>query len=88
MKKLKNEFNKIKWTEKTVDRENLVCRINEYTYSFKIFWTKNTCGRDNYNGKITLKEANEDQSSLLVGIVNLKKKTTAKSREKTSERYS
>ena len=31
----KNELNKIKEIEKTVDRENLVYRTNEYTYSFK-----------------------------------------------------
>ena len=50
----------------TVDRENLYYRTNEYTYNFRNFRTINTFGRDIYNGKITLKEADEDQSSLLV----------------------
>ena len=56
----------------------------------KNFQTINTFGRDTYNSKITLKEADEDQSSLLDEIMNFTKKNkTAKSREKTREkRYS
>ena len=68
--KAKNKLNKIKELEKTVDREILVYR----TYKFKNFQTMHTFGRDIYNGKITLKEADEDQSSLLVEIMNLKSK--------------
>ena len=49
-----------------VDKEKLVYRTNEYTYDFRIFQTINTFGRDIYNGKIALKEADKDQSSLLV----------------------
>ena len=49
-----------------VDRENLVLRTNEYTYSFKHFRTINTFGRYMYNGKTTLKEAHEDRNSSLV----------------------
>ena len=49
----KNELNKIKEIKKAVDRENLVYRRNEYTYSFKNFGIINTFGRDIYNGKIT-----------------------------------
>ena len=60
----KNELNEIKEIEKTVDRENLVYRTNECTYSFKNFRTISTFGRDIYNGKITLKEADEDQCNL------------------------
>ena len=52
----------------------------------KNFRTINTFGRDTYNGKITLKEADEDQSSLLVEIMDSKKKNkTAKSKEKTKK---
>ena len=65
----KNELNKIKEIEKTVDRENLVYRTNDYTYSFKNVRAINTFGRNVYNGKFTLKEADEDQSSLLVEIM-------------------
>ena len=63
---VKNEINKIKKIEKMVDRENLIYRTNEYVYSFKNFRKINTFGRESYNGKITLKKADKDQSSLLV----------------------
>ena len=62
----------------TVDRKNLYYRTNEYTYSFRII---NAFGRDIYNGKITLKEADEDQSSLLVEILNFRKKVKPKNPE-------
>ena len=70
--------------EKTVDRENLVYRTDEYTYSVKTYRTRNTFGWDIYNGKITLKETDEDQASLLVEIFFFfkKKNKTSKSREK------
>ena len=61
----KNEHNKIKEIEKTKDRENLVYRTNESAYGFKNLHTINTFGRDIYNGKVGLKEADEDQSNLL-----------------------
>ena len=38
-------------------------------YTHKFFWTINTFGRELYNGKITLKEADEDQS-VLFEIIN------------------
>ena len=37
-------------------------------HSFKNFRSINTFGRDIYNGTITLKEADKDQSSLLVKL--------------------
>ena len=46
----------------------------------------NTFGRDIYNDKITLKEADKDQSSLLVEIMNFKKKTKLKNPEKKLEK--
>ena len=69
-----------------VDRENLVYRTNEYTYSFKNFRSINTFGRDIYNGKITLKETDEDQSNLLVEIMNFKKKAKPQNTEKKKEK--
>ena len=48
----KNELNKIKEIEKTVEREKLFYRINEYTYDFRNFQTINTFGRDVYNSKV------------------------------------
>ena len=68
--------------EKTVDREKLIYRASEYTYSFKRFQIIKTFGRDIYNGEITLKEADNDQSNLLVEIMNFKKKVKPKNPEK------
>ena len=68
----KNQFNKIKEKEKTANRENLVYRTNEYTLSFKNFQSISTFGRDIYNDKITLKEANENQHSLLAENLNFR----------------
>ena len=71
-KEVQNELNKIKEIEKTVDRENLCYKANEYTYNFQNFGTINTFSRDSYNGKITLKAADKDQSDLLVEILNFR----------------
>ena len=53
-----------------MDRENSVCRAGEYTSSFKNFQTIKTFGKCIYNGEITLKVADDDQSNLLVEIMN------------------
>ena len=57
VKRLKINSIKLKKQKKMVDRENLVYKTNEYTCSFKNFWTINTFGRDVYYDKITSKEA-------------------------------
>ena len=70
-----------------VDIVKLVHRTNEYTYNFKDFRTINTFGRGICNSKTILKEADEDQSSLVVEIINFKKKhKTSKSREGRREK--
>ena len=56
---------------------------NEYTYSFKIF---QTFGRDIYDGKITIQEANEYQTDLLAETINFKKHTKPRSQEKKQEK--
>ena len=45
-----------------VYREKLYYKTNKYTYNFQIFQTMSTFGRDIYNGTITKKEPDEDQS--------------------------
>ena len=54
----KKKIDKIKKIEKNVDREKLIYEANEYTYSFKIFQTIKTFGRDIHEGKILIEEAN------------------------------
>ena len=82
----KHEVNNIKEIEKTVGREYLVHRTNKYPYCFKNILTKNTFGRDIYNSKTTLKEADKDQSSLFVWIMYFKKKTKPQNPEKNQEK--
>ena len=75
----KKELDKIKEIKKKVDREKLVYETNEYSYSFKIFQTIRTFGKDIHDGAITLKEADDYQKDLLVEIMNFKKNTKPKS---------
>ena len=50
----KKELDEIKAIEKNIDRERLIYKTIEYTYSFKTFQTIKTFGRDIYKGKITI----------------------------------
>ena len=54
----KKELDEIKEMEKNVDREKLIYEAIEYKYSLKNFQMVKTFGRDNYESKITIKEAN------------------------------
>ena len=78
----KKELDKIKEIEKNIDREKLIYETNEYTSSFINFQTIKTFGGDIYEGKITIKEADEYQADLLVEILNFKKNTKPRSPEK------
>ena len=71
----KKELDKIFETGKTIDREKLIYKASEYIYSFRNFRTIRMFGRDIYEGKITVKEADEDQSNLLneLGTLIIKK---------------
>ena len=82
----KKELDKIKEIEKNVDREKLIYKTNEDTYSFKNFQAIKTFGRDIYDGKITIEEASEYQTDLLAEIINFRKNTKPKSQEKKQEK--
>ena len=82
----KKELDKIKEIEKTIVREKLVYRASEYTYNFGNFRTVKTFGRDIYEGKITLEEANIDQDNLLRGITNFNNKTRLQNDRKIQEK--
>ena len=82
----KKEIDKITEIEKTVDREKLVYKASVYTYSFQNFRTIRAFGRDIYNGEITLKEADEDQASLLNEIMNFRDKTKPQDEEKKKKK--
>ena len=58
----------------------------EAANSFKNFQAIKTFGRDIYEGKITIEEANEYQTDLLVEIISFKKHTKPRSQEKKQEK--
>ena len=66
--------------------EKLIYKTDEYTYSFKNFQTIKTFGRDIYEGKITIKEANEYQTDLLAEIMSFKKYAKPRSQEKKTRK--
>ena len=59
MMKQKKQLDKIKEIEKNKDREKLIYKTNEHTYSFENFQAIKTFGKHTYDGTITLKEAND-----------------------------
>ena len=75
---------KLKKQQKNVDREKLIYETDKYTYRFKNFQTK-AFGRDIYEGKITIKEADEYQADLLTEIINFRKNTKPRSQEKNEK---
>ena len=60
--------------------------MNIYIYSFKNFQTIKTFGRDIYEGKITIKEANDYQADLFTEIMSFRKNTKPRSQEKKQEK--
>ena len=76
---VKEEINKIKKIKENVDREKLIYKASENIYDFRNFKTVRTLGEDIYEGKITLKEADEEQSDLLYEIKYFNERTKPKS---------
>ena len=82
----KEELSKILKIEKNVDREKLIYEAGEYIYDFRIFNTIRTFGEDIYDGKITLEEADKDQSDLADEIDKFIKETRPKNYDKKQEK--
>ena len=74
----RKELNKIKEVEESIDREKLVYKTDKHTFDFRKFNTIRTFGKDIYNGKITLEEADESQSDLLNEIKTFNDKARPK----------
>ena len=81
----KKELDNIKEIEKNIDREKLIYKTDEYIYSFKNFQAIKTFGGDIYDGKITIKEADEYQTDLLIEILNFRKYAKPRSQEKKKQ---
>ena len=82
----KKELGKIKEIENNVDREKLAYETNEYIYSFKNFQTITTFGRDIFEGKIAIEEADKYQTDSLAEIMNFRKNTKPRSQERKEEK--
>ena len=80
------ELNKILRIEKDVVREKLVQDTGKYTYDFRTFNTIRTFGEDIYDGKITLEEADEDQTDLADKINEFTKEERPKNYDKKQEK--
>ena len=82
----KKEFNKIKEIEKNVDREKLIYKASGNTNDFRKFRKIKTFGRDIYDCKINLEEADKEESDLLNEIKNYSEKTKPKSYKKNMKK--
>ena len=81
-----NDETKIKEIEKNVDREKLLYKANGNTYGFRKFNTIRTFGKNIYEVKINLEEADKDQSDLLNEIKHFSEKMRPKSYKKRQEK--
>ena len=79
--KLKKSVIKVK-KQKKMQADKLIYETNDYTYSFRNFQTIKTFGRDIYEGKITIEEADQYQTNLLVEIMNFRKNMKPRSQQK------
>ena len=69
----KNELIKIKDYEKKVNRDNIVYYSSKELFDLKIFKTIRSFRNDIYSSKITINEADQEQSDLVEYILNFNK---------------
>ena len=89
--KLKKSLIKLKKQRKIQTDKNYFIKkkniyIYIYIYSFKNYQTIKNFGRDIYNCNITLKEADENQTNLLIKIMSFKKNTKPQIPEKNKKK--
>ena len=79
---IKHELNKIKEYEKKVNRSNLICYSSKEPFDFRMFKTIRSFDDDIYSGKITINEADQEQSDLVEYVLNLDQKARPKNKDK------
>ena len=84
--RIKKRLKKILEIEKNLDREKLIYEAGKYIFDFRKFNTIRTFGEDIYDGKITLEEADKDQSDLVDNINIFIEKTKPKIDKKEQEK--
>ena len=62
---IKNELNEIKEYEKKVNRDNMIYYSSKEPFDFRMFKTIRSFGDDIYSSKITINEADQEQSDLV-----------------------
>ena len=82
----REKINKILRIEQNVDREKIVYDAGKYRYDFRIFNTIRTFSENLYDGKITLEEADKDQSDLSDEIYKFIKETRPKNSGKKQDK--
>ena len=87
---IKNELNKIKEYEKKVNRDNIIYYSRKEPFDFRMFKTIRSFGDDIYSSKITINEADQEQSDLVEYILNFNTKTRRKNKDdkKKQKKYS
>ena len=77
-KTMKLRMNKIKsknWKKKN-DRNDLKCETNKYVYNFQQFQMIRSFGDSILNGKVTISEADKNQSNLFENVLEFNTKVT------------
>ena len=87
---IKNELNKIKEYEKKVNRDNMIYYSSKEPFDFRMFKTIRSFGDDIYSSKITINEADQEQSDLVEYILNFNDKSRPKNKDdkKKTKKYS
>ena len=78
---IKIELNKIKEYEKKVNRDNMIYYSSKEPFDFRMFKTIRSFGDDIYSSKITINEADQEQSDLVEYILNFNNKTRPKNKD-------
>ena len=83
-KEAKNEIEEIQKMKKILKREDLLYQRDKYVYNFQQFETIRSFAKTIFAGKITLDNADKDQSDLLNDFIDFKKETKLRNTEKKS----
>ena len=67
--KVKKEIDEIRKWEEKIEKKNLIYKTNKYKYDFQQYETTGSFGGNIYTGKISIDEAEIDQTSLLRKII-------------------
>ena len=78
---VKNEIDDIKKWEGKNKRKDILYKANKYKCDFQQYETIRSFSESIYSGKITIDEAEEDQSNLLENMVEFNNKSRPKNKE-------